>query len=242
MLTSLIFFAHGFSAVASLALIIYVVRKDHPTLLSKTAAGLFLCISIWSLGNLFVQRPSTTEHAAWLWGSIAAVGWSVMTPILLLFFLLFAGRTDVLRRKSLYLILFFIPALVNYQQWNNSFLIFVKESYGWGIHWPATHVARLFYILELGVVVACVSVINSYVKEEKNEMKIRQAKLIVVNTYASFVLIFLNSVVMPVLELTFIPVMGDVIAFLWALGLIYGDKKYGLFREEDILRPSSQRF
>ena len=79
-------------------------------------------------------------------------------------------------------------------------------------------------------------------KEEKNEMKIRQARLIVVNTYASFVLIFLNSVVMPVLELTFIPVMGDVIAFLWALGLIYGDKKYGLFREEDILRPSSQRF
>jgi len=227
---------HGLSVLISLAMAIYMIARQPKAALNRTSAAVMLCVALWAFKYMFTYNPYASMKAVWLGELVGSFGWTLMLPLLLLFFIIFTENTARLRGKYLlaYLLSYALPACIIYQHTGGFFFEHVKESYGWGLLWPYSPLTYLFYIYMFIGMILCVNMITTYVKNEKRPFMVKRAQHLIFSTYFTFVVIFLFAVVLAYLGITFIPDLSNLIACFWGLSLLYGDMKYQFYSAPDV--------
>ncbi|MHC2993911.1 MAG: diguanylate cyclase [Candidatus Atribacteria bacterium] len=222
-------FLHFFAFLVYSYLLVFVLWKDPKSWLNRVCAALIACFAIWSFGNIFIYTFNISKDTAILFGNVGSIGWISFASIVLWFFLIFTEKKKILKSKLFYLFIFILPLLFIYKQWTG-FLIAdrIKESYGWAIIWSESIWAYLFYLYYLSFMGVGLYLILNFGRKTEEPLKKKQAGIIFVIALIPLILGTLTNVILPKLNILTIPSLGNVIALIWAGGLVYIIAKYKL--------------
>ncbi len=222
-------FLHFFAFLVYSYLLVFVLWKDPKAWLNRVCAAIIACFAIWSFGNIFIYTFNISKDTAILFGNVGSIGWISFASIVLWFFLIFTEKKKILKSKLFYLFIFILPLLFIYKQWTG-FLIAdrIKESYGWAIIWSESIWAYLFYLYYLSFMGVGLYLILNFGRKTEEPLKKKQAGIIFVIALIPLILGTLTNVILPKLNILTIPSLGNVIALIWAGGLVYIIAKYKL--------------
>jgi PAS domain S-box-containing protein len=220
-------FLHFFSFITYCFLAVYILIKNPKALVNRISTIFFLCFGLWSLTFIFFHSPTTTKSEAQLLTNIGAFGWIGFSALFLWFVLVFTGRVAILKKKWFYPVLFGIPLLLIYKQWDNYiFVDYVLEWFGWRGVYGKTIWPYLFFLQYATFVTAGLYLIFKFIKKTGNQILKKQAKIIFVSMTISVLLGSLTDVVSILFQVRSIPNIADFFVLTWACGVSYAIVKY----------------
>ena len=178
---------------------------------------------------VFLYAPGTLKGTAFLLDSIASIGWISLASFFLWFTLIFTNNKKVLRVKIFYPLIFFLPVLLIYQQWNGLVSAdYIKKSWGWAGVWAGSIWSYLFFTYFITFILLSLFLIYDFAKKTKNHYKQKQAKVILNTAFISLLLSIIIEIVLPELQIIKLPSLANIIILIWAGGLVYSIVEYQL--------------
>lgn len=222
-------FLHFLVFLVCLYLAVFVLYRDHKSLLNQTTAILMLCFALWNFGDVIIQNPdpSITESMVSIWQNIAAVGWLSFSSAILCFSLVFSKREHFLKKKWFQMLIILLPLFLMYKQFTNCLTRNpVRTSFGWSYEWADTIWTYLFYLYYSIYALIAIVLTHLHGKKTKISYEKKQAKIIVYAITASLVAGTVFDVLIPELWIPKTPTIADLFVFVFALGLFYAIVKY----------------
>lgn len=220
-------FLHFFTAIVFLYLAVYIFVKNPKATANRVSALLFLCFTLWSAAFIFFHNPDLSKESARLSVDISALGWGAFSSFYLWFILAFTGKTKLLKKKWLYLLLFGMPVLFIYKQWTNFiFTDYINEWYGWrGLYgtsiWP-----YLFFFYYLAFMGIGLYINFDFLKKTRDPVRKKQAKIIFFTMLTALGLGSFSDVVFTLAGIHYIPNIANVFVLVWGFGTVYAMVKY----------------
>ncbi|MGD2086982.1 MAG: PAS domain S-box protein [Candidatus Aminicenantes bacterium] len=220
-------FLHFFNSIVYVYLAVYILIKNPKTLLNRLCAAFLLCFCLWSFSFVFLHHPFCSKHLAKLVVNISSIGWCSFSMFFLWFILVFTGKKKILKKKWVYLLLFGIPLVFIYQQWNGFiFVDYIKEYYGWkGIYgksiWP-----YLFFSYYLSFMIAGLYLNFHFMRKAPNAVLKKQAAIIFFTMVVVLILGTITDVILTLANIHIIPNIADTFMLIWAVGVVYAIARY----------------
>jgi diguanylate cyclase (GGDEF)-like protein/PAS domain S-box-containing protein len=223
-------FFHFFVFLLYCFLIIFILWKDHTSLLNRVCAAFLACFAQWSYGFIFLHNPDTLEETAIVFNHIASIGWISFASLFLWFSLIFTEKKKILKSKIFYLVIFFLPLLLIYKKWTGHLTAdFIKLPWGWGRIWSNSIWTYLYCFYYLSFIILALLLIYNYRRKNKDPLKKKQAKMIFLTALIPFFLGSLIDIILPALNIIKVaPAFSSTITLIWAGGLVYAMTKYRL--------------
>src|SRR5665648_218109 len=221
-------FLHFFAFLVYCCLIVFILWKDPKSWLNRSCAAFFACLALWSFTYIFIQNLNTSKDTAILFDNIGSIGWLSFASFFLWFSLIFTEKKIILKTKIIYPLIFIPPLLFIYKQWTGFFSSgYIKRPWGW----EATGTSLMwwyYYLYYLSFIIISLYLILNFRRKTKDTIKKKQAGIMFVATLITFILATITDAILPELNISVIPTMGNVITLIWAGGLIYAIAKYKL--------------
>jgi PAS domain S-box-containing protein len=220
-------FLHFFNSIVYVYLAVYILIKNPKALLNRICVAFLLCFSLWSFSFVVLHHPFCTKHLAKLFVNISSIGWCSFSSFFLWFILAFTGKKKILKQKWFYVLLFGIPLVLIYQQWNGFiFVDYIKEYYGWkGIYgksiWP-----YLFFSYYLSFMIAGLYLNFDFVRKAPNAVLKKQASIIFFTIVVVLVLGTVTDVILTLANIHIIPNIADTFMLIWSFAVVYAIARY----------------
>ncbi|MDD2890342.1 MAG: DUF835 domain-containing protein [bacterium] len=227
------------AGVINFILGVYVCRRNPGKLLNKLFALTAFSFAIWGISE-FGHRIANTPGTAILWLKIGGFGWCFMVSFYTHFTLLFARKSNFLKKISSYIILY-APCLLFLHFFLSTDLIYkrapVKMYWGYtslpgNFIWMYTTYYTIFFLWGIYLFI---QILKSGTALEK-----RQVKPILLGYSISWVIGTLSNVLLPLYGVL-LPEIGTEITIIWAGSAFYSIFRYKLFiipiKESDVSVP-----
>ena len=219
-------FLHFFTFLIYFSLIIIILIKDPKSWLNKSCAVFFASLALWSFSYITIHDLNTSKDTVILFDNIGSIGWVSFASFFLWFSLIFT-ENKILKTRIIYLFVFILPLLFIYKQWTGFLIVdYIKQPWGWESVWPGSNWMYFYYIYYLLFMAIGLYLIFDFRRKTKEPIKKKQAGIIFVAMLISLVLGTTTDTILPGLNITPIPVMGDLITLIFAGGLTYALVKY----------------
>ncbi len=226
---SILPFLHFFVFLVYSCLLVFLLWKDSKSWLNRVCAAFLACFSVWSFGAIFIYDPHAIKDTVILFGNVTALGWISFASFFLWFSLIFTEKKKILKAKMIYPLIFILPLLLIYQQWTGFLTAdYIQQPWGWESIWSDSIWSYLFYFYYLSFMLMGLYLILNFGRKTEEPLKKKQARIIFVTTLVSLFLSTLTDVIFPVLNIYTLPSLGNVIALIWASGIVYAIAKYKL--------------
>ena len=183
-----------------------------------------------------VHNLQSTQSTARLFDYISSFGSFGFCVFALWFALILTEKKKILERKAIYVFFAALPLFFVVLEWNNVLVVdYVRRPYGWAPVWADSIWTYLFYVYLVVFLVSTLSMIALYAHRQKNPVKKRQARIFYITASVSFVLGSITDLILPKLNIYAIPGIANILAFVWAGGLVYVIVKYKFL----VLMPAS---
>lgn len=220
-------FLHFFNLMVFMYLAVYIFLKNPKALVNRICVVVFLCVGTWSFSMIFIHNPATTKVTAWIFSGIGSLGWASVSSLFLWFILAFTGKKDILKKKWIYPVLCVFPLLFIYAQWTNHlFIDFSKEAFGWKPLYSRSLWPHLLYLYYLSFMTLGLYITFDFMKKTPNPVQKKQARIIFIAVLITLILGTFTDTVLPLLNIHYVPNMGDTALLLWAFAVVYGMVKY----------------
>jgi PAS domain S-box-containing protein len=215
-------YIHFFALISYLYLAAYLLAQKPRTPINRSCICFLLCLALWSLQFTMIYRPGSSEDTARFWVNIGAPGWLAMGYFFLGFALHYAGKLSLANIRRFYRILpaIWIPLIV-FQWLGQIVAVFIRTPYGWSYgfansFWTA---ATLVYIgATFGLTLY---LLYRFAATRRRRSERVQGMRLFYFTLISVLFAFYLNMVQPLLKITQLPPMGNVIALIWAGWLSY---------------------
>jgi PAS domain S-box-containing protein len=174
----------------------------------------------------FQYRQTTDFQTAYIWLKVSGL-WPLVPPILLHISLIFTGKTEILKNKFTYLLLYVPAIIISFYALDTNLLLqgIIKEYWGWTYVFPRD--SLIFDVMSIWTII-CVFIAGglclSYYLKNKN-IKRLQAKYLIVGLYFPLLISMVSDLVLPTMSVR-IPETTMVMSTV-GLGFIsYGVWKY----------------
>ncbi len=220
-------FLHFSAFLVYLYLIIVILIKDPKSWLNRSCAAFFACLALWSFAYIFIYNPNISKDTAILFDNIGSIGLASFASFFLWFSLIFTEKKKILKTIIIYPLIFILPLLFIYKQWTGFLTTdYIKRPWGWEIVWQDSIWEYFYYLYYLSFVAIGLYLILNFGRKTKEPTKKKQAGIIFVATLISLILGTLTDVILPELNISGIPALGNAITLIWAGGFIYAIAKY----------------
>lgn len=207
----------------------FILCKDPKSLLNRICAILIACFMLWSFGSIFIYNPQLSKDTVILVNNLISMGWIGFAGIFLWFALIFIEKKKIFKKRIIYPLIFIPPLLFIYKQWTGFLTAsYIKQSWGWESVWSDSIWAYLFYFYYLSFMMIGLYLILNFGRKIKEPIKKKQAKIIFITALISLVFSTLTDVMFPILNVFALPSLGNIIALIWASGIVYAIAKYKL--------------
>lgn len=224
---SLFPFLHFFNSIVYIYLAVYIFIKNPKALLNRICVVSFLCFALWSFSAVFFHNPYSSKNIARLFTNIGSPGWVGFSSFFLWFILTLAGKEKILKKKWFYIILFGIPLFFIYIQLTNPILIdFSKEYFGWKPVYSSTTWTYIYFFYFSTFMAAGFYINFMLIKKGKNQVLKKQAVIVFVTAVLTFILGSTTDVLLPLLNVRFIPNIACSLLLIWTFGVAYAMAKY----------------
>jgi len=220
-------FVHFSSFLVYVGLAVYIILKNPKSSLHRVAALLIGCFALWSLAQVFIHNPASSQALAHFWQNISSLGWISLSSVVLWFFLVFSQKNKVLRWRPFYFLLFAVPCLLIYGQWSGGLVSDgVRHFYGWGTVWARTFWVYVYLAYFITYTTISLFILIAFWKRTLDPARKRQARIILIPALITILVAALTNFVLPMLHIYIIPDLADV-AGLLVLGVLgFGMAKY----------------
>ncbi len=174
----------------------------------------------------FQYRQTTDFQTAYLWLKISGL-WPLVPPVLLHISLIFTGKTEILKNKFTYLLLY-VPAItIAFYAMSTNLLLqgILKEYWGWTYVFPQNSV--IFNVMSIWTL-TCIFIAGglclSYYIKNKN-IKRLQAKYLIVGLYFPLLISMVSDLMLPTMSIR-IPETTMVMSTVGLSFISYGVWKY----------------
>jgi PAS domain S-box-containing protein len=220
-------FVHTFAVLVHLFLVVLIILKNPKSPLNRVLAALMACFAIWAFLGIFSHNPLAEEETVMVFEKICSVGWVGLSTFALWFFLLFTEKTKILEYKFFYPLIFVMPILLVYKQWNESILVGHKKvMFGWTSVWSDSVWPYVFYAYFLVYVGFGLYVLVDFWRKTEDPIKKKQCKIIFFTGMATFIIASITDNLFTRLNIYTIPDIGNLATLIWAFGLVFAIVKY----------------
>ena len=217
---------HFFAFTTYFVLVVYIIAKNYRSILNISAALLFGCFAVWSLGNAILYNSYVNFEIGTLVEKLESPGWILFSVFYLMFLLAFTRRNRVLSSPYFYIAEFVPVVIFIVASWSGKMLSpLVEVSYGLTAGWTDSVYVRLYYVFYITNVVLGMWALIDYRVKIKNRKQKELADIILITISTCFVFGTTLSVVLKELQI-FVPFEGTLIFFIFAFGVIYAMAKY----------------
>jgi diguanylate cyclase (GGDEF)-like protein/PAS domain S-box-containing protein len=205
----------------------HTLYKNPRASLNRVTCMLLLCLAVWSFGMIFIHNPHSTKETARLFDNLASVGSYSFASFTLWFALILTRKRRAFEGGYIYPFFFVIPAVLIYKQYTGWIATdYVLHGYGWSHVWGRSYWTWLFYVYYIGATIAALVLIHRHRVAEKDPFKKRQAGIVFACILLALILGTLTDVVLPETGLIEMPDIGNVLALIWAVGVVYAIARY----------------
>jgi PAS domain S-box-containing protein len=180
---------HFFALILYLFLIMYLLTANLKSTMTISAVGLFVCLSFWSGGMIFIHNPLTPENIISTIYIIYAFGWIFFPPFALWLMLEISGLKKPYLNPSTLLPLF-LPAPIFAAAHICGLLINrpVRLDFGWFAEWKEGVWTSLYYIYYFFCTVAGAAALFLSARKAKYNV-IRAQRLVIASAVVVVLLI-----------------------------------------------------
>ncbi|MDD5529839.1 MAG: DUF835 domain-containing protein [bacterium] len=209
----------------TLGLYVYCKNPRHP--LNRIFALFALSLAIWGISE-FGHRIANTPETALLWIKAGGFGWCFMVGFYIHFALLFARKTNYLKKVSAYIILY-APCLLFLHLFLSTDLIYINEATK--MYWGYTSLpGKFIWVYTAYYTISYFWGIYLFIQVLKYGTTIEKKQVIPMlwGYTATLIIGTLSNVIFPWHGIL-IPELGTIIALTTATGAFYSILKYKLF-------------
>ena len=226
------------AGLSHLSLGVYVLLRNYKRPLNAIFFIFALSLAIWGISE-FAHRISDNPNIASIWIKISGLGWCFMVSFWVHFILIFAKKTEILKRKITYVGIYAPFAIIFYLFLNTDYIYKrepQEEFYGYtSLPGEYVWVYMVFYtILYLTIMYLLWGVMKKGTTLEK-----KQSKTIFWGGALFFVFGTLTNIIFPSGH-NRIPELGTATSLLWAVSVFYAVIKHRLFIVEPLIEESSE--
>ncbi len=229
--TSFFSFLHFFAFLVNLYLIILLLYKDPSSLLNRVCSVFLGCFCIWSFGLIIVHNPHTnSKYLVEILNNIEAFGWINFSGFFLWFVLIFTKNRKALSSTLFYLLITVFPTFFIYKQWSGELLGgYIRQPYGWTYFWSDSIWHYLFYIYYSLLMFVAIYQLFAFKKKTRSVLERKQAEIMLITVMIALIAGSISNVLLPELKFYYFPPLANVIALIWAIGIVYAMIKYKFF-------------
>lgn len=220
-------FLHFFDSLAYLYLAVFILLKNPKALVNRLMAAVVTAMMVWSFTMIFVHNPLVSKKTATFAAHINAFGWCTFSSFMLWFVLAYTGKTAILKKKWLYLVLFLPSLFFLYKQWTGYILVdYTMHFYGWKAVWSTSIWPHLYSAYYLSYITISLNLILKYKKKAVNPVKKKQASVMFYSLLAVIIMGTMTDMVLPLSGIDDVPNLANTIALLWAVAVVYAMTRY----------------
>jgi len=197
---------------------------------SRSQLNIMIAVLCFLVGFLafteFQYRQTTDFQTAYLWLKLSGL-WPLVPPILLHISLIFTGKTEILKNKFTYLLMY-VPAItISVYAVTTNLLLqgILKEYWGWTYVFPQD--SLIFNVMSVWTLI-CILIAGglclSYYLKTRNVEKL-QAKYLIVGLYFPLIISMVSDLVLPSMSIR-IPETTMVMSTVGLSFISYGVWKY----------------
>ena len=212
-------------------MLVFLLWKDPKSLLNRVCAALLACFAVWSFGSIIFYNSNATKDLAILSNNISSIGWVSFASFSLWFFLIFTEKKIILKTRIIYPVIFILPLLFIYKQYTGFLTAdYIKQFWQWESVWSDSIWTYFFYLYYLSFLIMGLYLVLNFWRKAEEPIKKKQAKIIFITALFSLLFGSLTDVIFPELNIFNIHLhsLGNVIALIWASGIVYAIVKYKL--------------
>ncbi|MBZ2164739.1 sensor histidine kinase [Methanobacterium spitsbergense] len=179
----------------------FIYHKNSKSQLNLMIA--LLCILVGFLAFAEFQYRQTTDfQTAYIWLKISGL-WPIVPAILLHISLIFTGKTDILKNKFTYLLIYIPAIIISFYAVDSNLMLMgiLKEYWGWTYVFPEN--SLLFDIMSVWTIF-CVFLAGSlcliYYLKNKNIKKL-QAKYLLIGLYFPLLITMATDLILPTMSI-----------------------------------------
>ncbi len=179
----------------------FIYHKNSKSQLNLMIA--LLCILVGFLAFAEFQYRQTTDfQTAYIWLKISGL-WPIVPAVLLHISLIFTGKTDILKNKSTYLLIYIPAIIISFYAVDTNLMLMgiLKEYWGWTYVFPEN--SLLFDIMSVWTLL-CVFLAGSlcliYYLKNKNIKKL-QAKYLLIGLYFPLLITMATDLILPTMSI-----------------------------------------
>lgn len=224
---SLFPFVHFLTFILLMYHAVYIFLKNPKALLNRVWATFISCFWLWSFSFIFVHNPYYSKKTAKIFLNISSFGWVFYASLFLWFTLAFTQKKELLKKKWLYPLLFGIPLLFIYKQWDNSiFSDLIEKPYGWKPILGQSIWPFFLFLYTLVFSVIALYIIFNFIRTTRVPLLEKQAKIIFILAVITIICGTITSIILPSLNIHVIPNISHIFALVWTAGAVYAMVKY----------------
>jgi PAS domain S-box-containing protein len=179
----------------------FIYHKNSKSQLNLMIA--LLCILVGFLAFAEFQYRQTTDfQTAYIWLKISGL-WPIVPAVLLHISLIFTGKTDILKNKSTYLLIYIPAIIISFYAVDTNLMLMgiLKEYWGWTYVFPEN--SLLFDIMSVWTLL-CVFLAGGlcliYYLKNKN-IKKHQAKYLLIGLYFPLLITMATDLILPTMSI-----------------------------------------
>ncbi len=170
----------------------------------------------------FSHSPRSSRVLAMFMKNIAVLGWGSIGSFFLLLVVYFIGSKEKkISKTKLFLIL--LPMIITVlAQWTYGLFddLTYSPKYGWISQWKKSFFLYLYFTYYPTYILLGMTLLYRFSKTTKNTIKKKQAKVLIIITFFTLLVVTISSVILPMMGSN-IPKMGNVAGLVWCIGFIY---------------------
>ena len=197
---------------------------------SRSQLNIMIAVLCFLVGFLafaeFQYRQTTDFQTAYLWLKLSGL-WPLVPPILLHISLIFTGKTEILKNKFVYLLMYVPAIIISIYAVTTNLLLqgILKEYWGWTYVFPQN--SLIFSVMSIWTLI-CIFIAGafclSYYVKTRNLEKL-QAKYLIVGLYFPLLISMVSDLVLPSMSIR-IPETTMVMSTVGLSFISYGVWKY----------------
>ena len=222
------------------SLVIYILHKDHRSLLNRIYAAFSLCFVLWSFEVVFAQSPYTPLSTVKAIDRISNIGWLSFSSFFLWLCVVIVDNKKILKNKLFYLMIFIIPLIFVYEQVSHQSIVGYSDSYfGWKAYWKHTKWTSLYFVYYNLFMFSGIYLLYKSQKNSNHHFKKVQAWIIIISTSFSVLAGTVTDVILPGLGINDIPSVGSLVSLVWAFGIFFAMMKYNFLAINPVTASAS---
>ena len=198
----------------------FVLFRDSRSVMNRSCAVLFFCISIWNTVDIFGINASV--DTVWTLQNFAALGWIGFPATILVFSLAFSKREKILKSTVFKAVLAAVLVMFILLQWNGELTERgVHQEFGWIFEWSDSIWAYIYYAYYIGATISGIVLIGLHGKHTNNVLEKKLSISLILGT--------ITDVIIPIIDIYSMPQTANIVSLIFAIGMVYAIVKYSFF-------------